>query len=203
VAQTRIAVLGTGNIGGNLGRKWIAAGHVVTFGVNDPNSEKSQALKADLGDKADIRTTSEAIPQADVVVFAIPGRVMDDTIKAHAAALDGKLVIDIANNMGGSAPNSHAAFQQHTPRARYARTFNMLGWENFVDASFKDGPADLFYVAPEADSATIEGLIADVGYHPVRLGDGDQVDLTDALLRIWFTLSRTHGRRLAFKMLTS
>ncbi len=39
-----IAVLGAGNIGGTLGPKWIAAGHQVVFGVNDPNGKNAQRL---------------------------------------------------------------------------------------------------------------------------------------------------------------
>ena len=31
----KIAVLGAGNIGGTLGKKWLAAGHEVVFGVRD------------------------------------------------------------------------------------------------------------------------------------------------------------------------
>src|SRR3974377_1261539 len=32
-----IAVLGAGNVGGTLGRKWHVAGYRVAFGVSDPN----------------------------------------------------------------------------------------------------------------------------------------------------------------------
>ena len=43
-----IAVLGAGNIGSTLGRKWVAAGHQVAFGVNDPNGKHAQALRTEL-----------------------------------------------------------------------------------------------------------------------------------------------------------
>src|SRR5207245_3286353 len=44
VDQRSIAVIGTGNIGGTLGRKWAAAGHEVAFGVRDASSPRHQAL---------------------------------------------------------------------------------------------------------------------------------------------------------------
>jgi predicted dinucleotide-binding enzyme len=43
-----ISIIGAGNIGGTLGRKWAAAGHTVVFGVRDPQAEKVQALLAQI-----------------------------------------------------------------------------------------------------------------------------------------------------------
>jgi len=203
VANLRIAVLGVGNIGGSLGKRWIAAGHQVAFGVANPEtSAKAQALTADVGEKATITSVAQAITDADVVVFAIPGKAMDETIAVNADALTGKLVIDVANRVGEPVFNSYATFQRLAPTAQYARAFNTLGWENFVDSTFSGGPADMFYVSADGSQPTVETLISDVGYRPVRLGAGDQADLVDALLRLWFTLSRTYGRRLAFKIVT-
>ncbi|HLY30969.1 MAG TPA: NAD(P)-binding domain-containing protein [Ktedonobacterales bacterium] len=203
MANLQIAVLGAGNIGGALGRKWGAAGHTIVFGLANPTGEKAQALKADLGEKAVIKTIAEAIQGAEVVVFAIPGKAMDATITANAGALNGKLVIDVANRVGEPVFNSYATFERVAPTVRYARAFNTLGWENYVDPTFAGGPADLFYAAPEDGHLTVEALISDMGYHPVRLGDSDQADLVDSLLRLWFTLTRTYGRRFAFKIVTA
>ena len=198
----RIAVLGVGNIGGGLGRKWVAAGREVAFGVADPNGAKAQALKGDVGDKAPITSVAEALQGAEVIVFAIPGKAMDEAIAANAAALDGKLVIDAANRMGEASLNSHATFQRLTPNARYVRAFNSLGAENFVNANFTGGPADLFYAGPDADRAVAEALIGDIGYHPVRLGDSDKASVVDLVSQLWFALIPTYGRHLAFKVLT-
>ena len=45
----RIAVLGAGKVGGTLGKKWLAAGHEVTFGVRDPGSSRLQSLQSESG----------------------------------------------------------------------------------------------------------------------------------------------------------
>ena len=37
----KIGILGAGNIGGTLGRKWLTAGHTIVFGVRDLNSPKT------------------------------------------------------------------------------------------------------------------------------------------------------------------
>src|SRR2546428_861700 len=120
-----IAVLGAGNIGGTLGRKWVAAGHRVAFGVSNPNGKHAQTLRSELGDKVTIGSVDDALnSNPDVVVMAIPGTAMDATITQYANRLDGRTIIDTANRMGGGPMNSFATFQQHTPRARVFRAFN-------------------------------------------------------------------------------
>ena len=203
MAGTKIAVLGAGNIGGTLGRKWAAAGNSVTFGVTRPEGEKARALQADLGDQVTVGEIADALPGAEVVVFAIPGRAMAETIAAIADALDGKVVIDAANRIGEPVTNSREDFRRHAPTARYVRAFNTLGHENFANPLFDGVPADLFYAGSEADRALAEQLISEIGLRPIRVGDGDQTPLVDALLPLWFALAiqQGMGRHLAFKLL--
>ena len=201
-----IAVLGAGNIGGTLGRKWSAAGHQVAFGVSDPNGKHAQALRSEPGDKVTIGSLAEALDtNPDVVVMALPGTAMDAAITEYAQQLDGRTIIDTANRMGGGPMNSLATFQQHTPHARIFRAFNTLGWENFANPEFKEGPADLFYCGPDGDAhKAVEQLIADIGLRPMYLGGIEQVGLVDAVGGVWFALAfgQGKGRHLAFKVLT-
>lgn len=199
----RIAVIGARIIGGTLARQWARAGHDLMFGVRHVDNPETQALARELG--AAVGTTADAIAFSQVVVFAIPGSAMEETIVANAAALDGKIVIDAANRMGGGPMNSAVAFATHAPGAQVYRAFNSLGWENFANPLFGDIQADLFYCGPAgAGQAAVEGLIHDVGLRPVRLGDLSQVGLVDAVGSLWFALAfgQGMGRNLAFKVLT-
>ena len=201
----RIAVLGAGNIGGTLGRKWAAAGHNILFGVNNPDSERAQALRAELDTKVTIGSAADALVDSEVVVMAIPGRAMDETITKHAEQLDGKIIIDTANKLGGGPMNSFATLQTQTPHARVFRAFNTLGWENFADPIFDGIQADLFYCGPGGDACeVVEQMIVDAGLRPIRLGDVDQVGLVDSVGSLWFALAlgQGKGRNLAFKVLT-
>ncbi len=204
MAKLRIAVLGAGNIGGTLGRKWTGAGHTVAYGVRDPQNAEAQALRQS-GASVTVATVAEALAaDPQVIVFAVPGGSMEATITANAAQIDGRTVIDAANRMGGGGPtDSFATFQAQTPNARVYRAFNTLGWENFANPTFGDVQGDLFYAGPDGESQVqIEQLISDVGLRPIRLGGTDQIALVDAMLGLWFTLSKTHGRHLAFKVLS-
>ncbi len=203
--ELRIAVFGAGNIGGTLGRKWAAAGHKISFGVNNPDGERARALRAELGTKVTIGSASDALKESDVVVMALPGKAMDETISKLAAQLDGKIIIDTANRPGGGPMNSLATFQAQTPHARVFRAFNSLGWENFADPVFDGIQADLFFCGPDGDAReVVEQLITDVGLNPVRLGDVDQVGVVDSVGALWFALvfGQGRGRNLAFKVLS-
>jgi 8-hydroxy-5-deazaflavin:NADPH oxidoreductase len=85
---------------------------------------------------------------------------------------------------------------------RYARAFNTLGGENMAEPNFADGPADMFFSAPDADRETVARVIEDVGLRPVYLGE-DQEALVDALFQIWVTLAmkQGRGRRLALRVI--
>ncbi|GAB4578005.1 MAG: hypothetical protein Fur0022_07370 [Anaerolineales bacterium] len=200
-----IAILGAKIIGSTLAKKWVAAGHRVRFGVRSPHNPEVQTLVQSLGGNASVTVIAEAIAFGSVVVFAIPGGAMDATIAEHAAALDGKIIVDAANRVGAAVMNSAASFAAHVPTAQVFRAFNALGWENFETPRFGDVQADLFYSGPAGEGQTrVEQLIAEVGLRPVWVGGPEQTPLVDALGRLWFALAlnQSRGRHLAFKMLT-
>jgi 8-hydroxy-5-deazaflavin:NADPH oxidoreductase len=194
----RIAVIGTGKVGGTIGRAWSRAGHAVTFGSRHPASD------AAAGDTdASVAHIPDALAGADVVLLAVPAWSVGELLAGNTAAIDGKLVIDATNQVGAADTNAAKQVAAAAPSARYARAFNMLGWENFADPLFGGVPADLLYSAPAADRATVEQLISDVGLRPVYLGE-DKQDVLDSVLPLWFTLVQARGgnRRVAFRVLT-
>jgi predicted dinucleotide-binding enzyme len=188
----RIAVIGTGRIGGTLGQRWQAAGHDVVYGSRQGAGEGPGG--------APVLPTGDALAGADAVLLAVPGRAVADVIGPHGAALAGKIVIDATNNIGGQAAvNAQAAVAAAAPGARYARAFNTLGWENFADPP--PGAILVFAADPEAQPA-VEELITAVGLEPVCVGGADASGTVDSLLPLWFTLVRQHGgnRRLALRV---
>ncbi len=189
-----IAVIGTGFIGGTLGRALARSGHTVTFGSRHPEEDD---VAGDTG--ATTLKVPEALAAADVVILAVPGTAVAGLVAENPGALDGKLVIDATNRMGEAESNSRAALPSGV---RYARAFNTLGGENMADPEFPDGRADMFFSAPEADRSTVEAVIDGVGLRPVFVGP-DQEQLIDSLFRLWVALAMTQGRgrRLAFRLL--
>lgn len=189
----QISIIGTGFIGGTLGRALSGSGHEVTFGARRTSIDHVE------GQAANVVSIGEAIDASDVVILAIPGQAVAELGKDYGDALAGKLVIDATNRMGQAVVNGRADLPSNI---RYARAFNTLGGENFADPSFRDGTADLFFSAPAADRAVVEEIISGVGLGPVYAGE-DHEALIDALFVLWIELAMTQGRgrHLALKLL--
>ncbi|MGB7050880.1 MAG: NAD(P)-binding domain-containing protein [Acidimicrobiales bacterium] len=194
----RIAVIGTGNIGGTIGRACARHGHTVVFGSRKPRSDDAAG---DSG--ATVADVPGALLDAEVVVLALPGSAVAEFVREHADSIGDILVVDAANNFGGDGPaNSYDAIIATVPDARYARAFNSLGFENLADPNFGDTNADMFFSAGEADRGTVEALIKAVGLRPVYTGEGAH-DVVDGVGSLWFALAigQKRGRHLAFKVL--
>jgi 8-hydroxy-5-deazaflavin:NADPH oxidoreductase len=193
-----IAVIGTGSVGGVLGRALARAGKDVVFGSREPDRVGPVA-----GDTtAKVATVAEALAGADTVVLAQPGSVVGEFVRTNAPALDGLLLIDATNNLGAPDTNAAAAVADHAPGARYARAFNTYGWEVLEHPVFDGTPADLVFSATEADRPHLEDLIRTLGFRPAYLGPNQQ-NAVDALLPIWFGLAvgQDRGRHLGFRVL--
>ena len=189
-----IAIIGTGFIGGTLGRALAAAGHRVIFGSRHPDDDDVAGDSS-----ASVTSHGRAMAEADVVILALPGSAVSEFAASQHESLAGKLVIDATNRMGEAVSNSRAALPADV---RYARAFNTLGGENMAAPVFEDGPADMFFSAAEADRSTVEAVIAGVGLRPVYVG-ADEESLVDCLFRLWIALAikQGRGRRLAFRLL--
>jgi hypothetical protein len=191
----RITIVGTGFIGGVLGRALAASGQDVTFASRHPDDDdvaaSTQAAVAPVGD---------ALGSAEVIVLAVPGAAVRELTKAHAGALAGKLVIDATNQMSEAVANARASLPASI---RYARAFNTLGGENMAEPVFPGGQqADMFFSAPEEDRSTMEAVISGVGLRPIYVGQ-DQEALIDAVFHLWVALAfkQGRGRRTALKLL--
>jgi predicted dinucleotide-binding enzyme len=201
----KIAILGAGNIGGTLGRKWAKAGHRVILGVRDVNSPKTQTLLQSISRGAKADTVASAIAFGDVVLLSVPNAAVDEIIDTHAKLLDGKIIIDATNNFGKTPISCVEALQTKTPSAKIFRAFNSLGWESFAEPQFGSLQADLFYCGAAGEvRPVVETLISEVGLRPVCLGGLDQVSVVDSIGVLWVRLVFGQGlpRHLAFKMLT-
>ncbi len=183
-----IAIIGAGNIGGTLGRAWLAAGHRVTYGLR-PASERGG-----LPDGAARTGLAEAVATADIVVFAVPGGAMDEVLAEVGPGLEGRTVIDATNNVRAAVLHNAALDARRAAGAPVYRGFSTLGWEVFAQPRFGEVVADLLFSGPDgATRTTVEGLVRDVGLEPVWLGDG-QAATVDGAARVWFALVMGGGR---------
>lgn len=201
----KISVLGAGNIGATIGRKWAASGHQVSFGVRDLRSEKVSQLLDTIKGTVSVVPMDQSLKDADVVLIAIPSSAVAQAASSLEGLPEGKIIIDASNDFGSPVMNQLEVLRAAAPRANLYRAFNNLGWENFAEPVIEDLQVDLFYCGAEGEARLVmEQLIRQVGLRPVYVGDLDQAPVVDALTRLWVALAirRGVGRRLAFKMLS-
>ena len=182
----RIGVIGAGRIGGNIARQAVKAGHEARLSFSrDPGT--LDELARELGERASTGSPAEAVEFGELVVFSVPWGVIPQALE-QAGDLHGKLVVDTTNQFGsGPMPEpgqTAASFNaRRMPGARYVKSFNTL------TASFQEQVA-----ARDADQRVVQwicgnhpaakelvaGLIEDMGYVPVDLGDTETCHVMEA-----------------------
>ncbi|SMD26431.1 NADPH-dependent F420 reductase [Kibdelosporangium aridum] len=171
----RIAIIGTGNVGGSLATAAIATGHQVS--VAAAHHEHAVKLAGDTGATA-AETPAEAAVDADVVVLAVPAGAAVDVLDQLGDAVTGKVVIDATNPLNESytelttSGNSHVeALVAAAPQARVVKAFNTVFASRLTNTSEDGQPLDGFYAGDdESAKATVAELLASLGFRPVDVG---------------------------------
>jgi 8-hydroxy-5-deazaflavin:NADPH oxidoreductase len=177
----RIGIVGAGRIGGNAGRLFARAGHEVMFS-GSRDQAKLEQVAAEAGG-ARTGSPREAVEFAEVVMFSVPWRAIDDVL-AQAGSLDGKVVIDTTNQYGTDGweqlPRPAAEVNaQRMPGARLVKSFNTLT-AGFQGEATGRGVA-MFLAGEDAEAKqVVAGLIRDIGFEPVDVGGWAEVPIMEA-----------------------
>ena len=81
-----IAIMGAGKMGQSYGGVWAKAGHSITFGVRQVEDPKHKQVLAQLP-TAHIMPTHEAVKDAEVVLFVVPGAALSTVAAGIVAAV--------------------------------------------------------------------------------------------------------------------
>jgi NADPH-dependent F420 reductase len=212
--KTRIAVIGKGNVGGNLGARFSNAGFPVRFGVRTGSKDQDglRELLARCGKDASASEPREAVAWAEVVFLAVPGSAAVEVARSLAKELAGKVVVDCNNPVtwkegpvwAPPAEGSLAAAIAHAaPGARVVKGFNTFGAEFHGDPTLPGGGADVYLAG---DDAAAKALVSEVaktaGFTPVDAGPLRNAGVVENVAILWIHLAMVggHGRTFAFKM---
>jgi predicted dinucleotide-binding enzyme len=193
-----IAIIGAGNVGGTLGRRWAQGGHRVTFGVREVDG-KTEALLRQAPNARAVRV-QECARDAEVVVLATPWNAAESALRT-AGDLAGKIVIDATNPLLlGAEGLKRGLLLGHTtsggeqvagwaPGARVVKAFNTTGWENMAEAAYPHGSATIFICGDDsAARATVTRLAEELGLTVVDAGGLTQARLLEPLGMLWIHL---------------
>jgi predicted dinucleotide-binding enzyme len=176
----RIAILGSGLIGGKLGTIFARAGHDVTF-TYSRSSQKLNDLAKDAGPTAQVGTPGAAVRAADALLLAVHWTRVDE-ILAQTGPLAGKTVLTCSLPMNktdtqlvlGLTTSGAEALAAKVPKAHVVSAFSTVPSEvlfSVFDHRAKKSHPDLVYCGDdEAAKKTAVSLIRDVGFNPVDLG---------------------------------
>lgn len=145
----KITVVGRGNVGGGLAKRWRAAGHEVTeIGRDGGDASGSEAIL--------VAVPSSAIGDALSKVTGIVDQVVIDATNAFTGRTDGfeSLAHEIKSHVGGPVAKSFNC--------------NYAVLHDEIDAQ-RVPPCNV-YAAEEGAVEVTEQLIRDAGYHPVSAG---------------------------------
>ena len=193
----KIAILGSGVVGQTLGAGFLKHGHDVAIGTREP-AKLSDWASANPGGK--VASFAEAAGFGEVIVLAVGGEVALDALKlAGASALDGKLVIDACNPIGGGPPvNGVLRFfttmtdslmerlQAAYPKARFVKAFNSVGAAQMVNPQFAGGRPTMFICGADADAKKVTTTLLDqLGWDTEDMGAVEAARAIEPLCMLW------------------
>ncbi|MBS1818181.1 MAG: NAD(P)-binding domain-containing protein [Acidobacteria bacterium] len=202
---SRIAIIGTGNVGAPLGRRLAGLGYRVVFGARDVGAAREKLQ----GIQAEVALPKDAAVGADMVLLTVPANVALGTARALELA-PGTILVDCTNPLrwdGGPvwAPPAEgsmtAALAAALPGVRVVKGFSHFGAEVHDDPVVSGMAADMFVAGDDQDARqAVLDLGTALGYHAQDAGPLRNAALLENLAVLWIQLATTgRGRQFAFK----
>jgi NADPH-dependent F420 reductase len=204
VADT-IAVIGTGDVGGALGPAFAGQGHTIVYGSRDPDRGKVKDLVERTGELASATKPADAASQADIVVLAVPGLMVEEITKS-LGDLSGKIIIDPTNplerrmnRLEHAVDTSNAEIiQAAAPDAYVVKAFNTLNWKTMVDPDSAGGPVSIPLVGDNGRAKKkVAELVSGMGLEPIDVGPLRDARWVEGMLILWIN-NRYGGMRPSF-----
>jgi 8-hydroxy-5-deazaflavin:NADPH oxidoreductase len=206
----KIAVIGTGSVGGTIGRRLAELGHTVSFGVRNVLDADAKALIGTIKGNARLASVAAAAKDAEVVVLATPYAANAAAIAA-AGNLSGKILIDVTNPVGpdfslatGFTTSGAEEVAKLAPRAKVFKAMNQVGFEVMANPDFAGGKPVMFVAGNDpVGKAVVLELVSSLGFEAIDAGELAVARLLEPYAMLWIHLMarRNQGRNFAFALL--
>lgn len=184
----QIGVLGSGMVGGSIGRKLASLGHDVMIGSRHAADKAREFPGIKLG------TAIEAAAHGDWVVNALPGEASLRVL--GRCAVEDKILIDIGNYDSAvdkpiEVPLGEAIQTAH-PGARVVKTLNSVSAHLMVDPGSLQQRHSVFVASnDEAAKRDVTMLLASFGWRDIiDLGDLSACRAMEQLIPLWMALEK-------------
>ena len=192
----KIGVLGSGDVGQVLASGFVKHGHQVVIGTRDPAKLAAWAKANPHGRVAGF---TEAAMFGEAVVLAVKGAVATEALAAASLdALEGKVVVDATNPIGGAPQNGVLKFftnldeslmerlQKQFPRAKFVKAFNSVGSARMVNPDFGGVRPTMFICGNDIGAKSIVARILDqFGWETEDMGGVEAARAIEPLCMLW------------------
>ncbi len=202
----KIAIIGTGNVGGALATKWANTGHQIFLGVQDAQDFKGKELLKN--PNTTVHSVQDAVKMAEVILLATPAPVTVEVTKSLGDTT-GKIIIDAMNIVMGRGPqgfkNTTDAILANTQTQDVVKCFNTTGFNNMQNPNYGDTAIDMFVAGDSEKGKKIAIQLAkDAGFAECyNIGGNDKFELMEQFAWFWINLAmfQGQGREIGFKLL--
>ena len=202
----KIAIIGTGNVGGTLATKWANSGHEILLGVKDTSDFKGKHLLENSNTSA--MPIKKAVEGAEVVLLATPARAAIEVAQSLGDTT-GKTIIDAMNIILGKGPkgfdNTSDAVLKNVTSTDVVKCFNTTGYNNMANPVYNNTSVDLFMCGDSVKGKAIAAQLSkDAGFaNCFDVGGNDKFHLMEQFAWFWINLAmfQGQGREIAFKLL--
>ncbi|MDX2046357.1 MAG: NAD(P)-binding domain-containing protein [Chitinophagaceae bacterium] len=200
----KIAVIGSGNVGGALAQQWVKTGHTVLIGAKFPLSEKNISLAAKIGEDR-FAAIENAVKQCEVILIATPPAAIFEVI-TQMGNVTGKVIIDATNTVMKNPEPYKTVYHCLSDKtaAEIVKCFNSTGFENMLNPVYHGDGIDMFMAGDSEKAKSVARQLAlDCGFSScIDFGKTDKVELLEKLALSWINLAIMQGlgRNIAFKV---
>lgn len=198
-----ISIIGSGTMATAIAGRVAKAGHTVEVVGRDP--AKARALADQLGAGATTGTYGAA-PTGDIVILAVPYSGAAAAVADFGKALDGKVIVDIANpvapDLSGLVTPHGSSGAQETAKslpagAHVVKAFNTI----FGHVLAKGGRLDAFIAADDAEAkARVSTFLESLGLRPLDVGGLHMAQTLEALGLMMIGLAKNGAGTWDFAM---
>jgi NADPH-dependent F420 reductase len=201
----KIGIIGAGNVGGTLGKRWAKAGHDVAYGARNLADPKLAALVRESGPGARAASVSDAARDADVVVLSVPWDGARDAVTA-AGDLRGHILIDATNPVPptaeglrqglviGHTTSGGEQVAQWAKGARVVKAFNTTGAPNMADPKYGSQGLSMLLCGDDAEAKKpVADLVRQLGFEPVDVGPLRSARYLEAVAMLWIDMAVFQG----------
>lgn len=191
----KIGVVKAGNIGSQLAKSWVQAGHQVMVS-KEGDRTKLESLLAALGENGCLGELEEVAQFSDVLLFSVYWLKMDEVL-SRLGSLEGKILIDTMNPLKVNEAFEHfhdldfmrssstsEELQKRVPRARIVKAFSQMPAELLEKNAWKHSTVlpSIFFCGDDKDAKQVVAqLIEDSGFPAVDAGSLSSARLLESL----------------------